>query len=270
MMKNILNSFYKISILILNDINLISLMYRYYKWSALADTITSILDFVWWILLLDNGSLTAEKIGPLAIGYFIWFYAYLFIWDTTYFISESSQTGVLEQLFLNPNPFYSKLIIRYIANIPFWTLQNLLILLTLVAITGAYIPFNLASLLVFIITIFGIVGFSLIIAGVGIIFKKTQSFAYLITNILLFLNGSILPIENMPFWLRQISRSLPSTQGIIVIRELIFNNKTLLDCLYDTSLIFLIFNSFIYLALGLIVFMLCQKWVQNKGIIGHY
>jgi len=269
-MKKIFNYIYQFLMLIFNDMHLMKTMYKYYKWSTLADTFTSILDFLWWMLLIDNGSIVPEKIAPLTIGYFVWFYAYMFIWDTTYFISESSQTGVLEQLFLTPNPFYLKLIIRYIASMPFWTLQNILILLTLMLISGAYIPFNFASLIAFIITIIGIIGFSLIVAGFGIIFKKTQSFAYLITSALLFLNGSILPIENMPNWLQFISKTLPTTQGIIVIRDLIFNKCTLLTCIANYSLIILIANSLVYFILGFIVFVICQRWVQTKGIIGHY
>lgn len=247
-----------------------ALMYKYYKWSSLVTTCMTIADFIWWALLIDNGSFLPEKIAPLAVGYVIWAYASSFIQEANNFITETSQTGILEQIYLCPSPFYLKLISRFIAGMIYWTFENMLILGTIMLFCSITIPLKWAALFVFLCTLFGIIGFALIMAGMGLIFKKSQSFSYMMMNILLFLNGSILPLEKMPYWLQLISNTLPTTQGIYVIRNIIFHNYSLLQTIQDGSFVLLIFNSIIYFMAGWLIFSLCQKYAQNKGIIGHY
>ena len=41
-----------------------------------------------------------------------------------------------------------------------------------------------------------------------LVFKQFESFANLMQNALVFLNGSVLPIDRMPGWLSVISRTL--------------------------------------------------------------
>ena len=119
-------------------------------------------------------------------------------------------------------------------------------------------------------TILGIDVFGLILAVMGLILKKSQPFAYLLNNLLLFFNGSILPLEKMPVWVQIASKTLPTTQGIAVLRNITFNHHTLANTIADGSLILLMLNSAFYLVAGCAVFMYCERWAQKNGILGHY
>ena len=145
-----------------------------------------------------------------------------------------------------------------------------LVVISLVNFCPVHIPFSIAGLIAFLITILGIAGFGLILAGMGLIFKKSQPFAYLLNNLLLFFNGSILPLEKMPVWVQIASKTLPTTQGIAVLRNITFNHHTLANTIADGSLILLMLNSAFYLVAGCAVFMYCERWAQKNGILGHY
>ncbi len=263
-------SLLQIPSLIYNEIYLMGIIYWHYKWSYLISSITTAGDFIWWMLLIDGGVLIPEKIAPAVVGYLVWVYASYIIYDTNSYIVDTSQTGVLEQVYLSPHPFACQLLSRFFAATVFCSLELTLVAATLILFAPVHIPFSVAGAVTFLITILGIAGFGLILAGIGLIFKKSQPFAYLLNNILLFFNGSILPLEKMPEWIQTASKTLPTTQGIAVLRAITFHNQTLIGALRDGSLVLLILNSAFYLALGYAVFRYCEKWARNNGILGHY
>lgn len=256
--------------IIFNEIYLMGIMYWHYKWSSLINALTTAGDFIWWMLLIDGGILIPEKIAPLVVGYVMWVYANYIIYDANYFIIDAGQTGVLEQVYLTPYPFCVKLMSRFFAAAVFCSIELTLVIASLFIFCPVYIPLNFAACIAFILTLIGIAGFALILAGMGLIFKKSQPFAYLLNNILLFFNGSILPLENMPKAIQLLSKTLPTTQGIAVLRNLTFNHQSLSSALADGSCILLLVNSLVYITLGTAVFIYCEKWAQKKGILGHY
>lgn len=256
--------------MIFNEIYLMSILYWHYKWSSLINALTTAGDFIWWMLLIDGGVLIPEKIAPLVVGYIMWVYANYLIYDANYFIIDAGQTGVLEQVYLTPYPFCIKLMSRFVAAAVFCSLELILVLASLLIFCPLSIPVNLAASLAFILTLLGIAGFALILAGIGLIFKKSQPFAYLLNNILLFFNGSILPLEKMPTAIQILGKTLPTTQGIAVMRAMIFQHQSLTSTLADGSFLILILNSALYMTLGVAVFVYCEKWAQRNGILGHY
>jgi ABC-2 type transport system permease protein len=58
--------------------------------------------------------------------------------------------------------------------------------------------------------------------------------------------------------------------GIIVIRSIALEGKTLAETWQDGSLIALIINSVVYLLIGLGVFIYCENIAKNRGSLGHY
>ncbi len=269
-MGTIISLFTHAPMVIFNEIYLMSIMYWHYKWSSLINAITTAGDFIWWMLLIDGGVLIPEKIAPLAVGYIMWVYANYMIYDANYFIIDAGQTGVLEQVYLSPYPFSAKLMSRFFAAAVFCSLELTLVVAALLIFCPVHIPLNIAAIVPFILTLLGIAGFALILAGIGLIFKKSQPFAYLLNNILLFFNGSILPLEKMPKAIQVLSKTLPTTQGIAVMRSMIFDKLSLMGSILDASLIILLLNSLLYMAIGLAVFIYCERWAQKNGILGHY
>lgn len=269
-MSTLLSLLTHVPMVIFNEIYLMGIMYWHYKWSLLINAVTTAGDFIFWMLLIDGGVLIPEKIAPLAVGYIMWVYANYIIYDANYFIIDAGQTGVLEQVYLTPYPFSVKLMSRFFAASVFCSIELSLVMISLLLFCPVRIPLSIGVFIPFVLTLLGIAGFALILAGIGLIFKKSQPFAYLLNNVLLFFNGSILPLEKMPAIIRFLSKTLPTTQGIAVMRAMIFDKQSLMSTILDGSCIILVLNSCLYMAIGLAVFIYCERWAQKNGILGHY
>lgn len=256
--------------LYINEVRLIAQMYNYYKWGNLVNVLMTAADFIWWMVLIEGGSLDAVKIAPLALGYIVWAFANYIIYDANNVISETSQTGVLEQMYISNSQIHTHLLIRCIAATLFCTLEQAVIIAAVFLFFPLVIPMSFSLILVFAITIAGIFGFSFIVGGIGLIFKRSQPFCYMINNILLFLNGAILPLNKMPYMLQMLSKTLPTTQGIELMRSIAFNNQNLIDILLNGSLLTLLCNSCIYSIIGWLTLTYCERYAQKKGIIGQY
>lgn len=267
---NVVVSLQSFGRLCLNEIKLIAHMYSYYKWGNIVNVLMTAADFIWWMVLIEGGSLDADKIAPLALGYVVWAFANYIIYDANNVISEASQTGVLEQMYISNSQIHKHLLVRCIAATAFCSLEQLAILCSVFLFFPLAIPLSFPLILVFAITIAGIFGFSFIVGGIGLIFKRSQPFCYMINNILLFLNGAILPLEKMPYLLQVISKTLPTTQGIELMRAIAFENHTLSHILFNGSLLILIGNSCIYGIIGWVTLTYCERYAQTKGIIGQY
>jgi len=77
-------------------------------------------------------------------------------------------------------------------------------------------------------------------------------------------------VEEMPAWLATISRTLPSTQGIVVLRRVVLDGQSLAAVWRDGSLVWLIVHSAIYLAVGWLFFSVCEQIAKKQGSLGQY
>jgi ABC-2 type transport system permease protein len=132
------------------------------------------------------------------------------------------------------------------------------------------VPLRWEGLPVLALTLLGVSGFGFVVAGGMLVFKRFEASANLIQNTLLFLNGSIVPVTAMPDWLAAIARTLPSTQGIIVLRKVVLDGQSLASAWQGGSLMWLVVHSAIYLAIGWLVFAYCKRVAKEQGSLGQY
>jgi ABC-2 type transport system permease protein len=92
----------------------------------------------------------------------------------------------------------------------------------------------------------------------------------LIQNALLFLTGSLLPVSRFPEWLATIARTLPITQGIDVLRNILLNGQSLSSAWSNGSLVWLVIHSCLYLIVGWIIFKWCESIARKQGSLSHY
>jgi ABC-2 type transport system permease protein len=86
----------------------------------------------------------------------------------------------------------------------------------------------------------------------------------------MFLNGSILPVENLPGWLEPVARVMPGTQGIIVLRCVTLEGLSLADTWTDGSLRWLVLHSVLFFAAGWAVYWVGERYARRRGTLGQY
>jgi ABC-2 type transport system permease protein len=87
---------------------------------------------------------------------------------------------------------------------------------------------------------------------------------------LVFLNGALLPVELFPPWLAFIARLLPTTQGIIVLRQVGLEGMSLAETWQAGTLVWLIVHSAVFFTLGWFIFKWCEKIARQRGLLGQY
>ena len=226
--------------------------------------------FVGLIFFLSGGNPSPEKIASALLGYLIWMYATTAVSDLSYGLRGEISAGTLEQLEMSPAPVGLLLMGRVIATLLIATVQVFLMGSAMYLLLNVRIPLRLEALPALLITLVGVFGFGFIIAGAVLLFKQIEAFSNLLNNALAFLNGSFLPVSAMPIWMAVIAKTLPSTLGIIVIREIILEGKSLAATWNEGSLVELTINSIAYFGVGWVVFAVCERIAKNWGSLGQY
>ena len=113
----------------------------------------------------------------------------------------------------------------------------------LVLLLGISLPITWTALPVFLLTMGGLYGFAFILGGATLVFKQVEALANLMQNALLFLNGALLPVDRLPGWMEAFAKTLPTTQGIIVLRQVLLDGQTLGQVWQEGSLVGLVINS---------------------------
>lgn len=116
----------------------------------------------------------------------------------------------------------------------------------------------------------GLFGFTLMLSGFGLVFKQIEALADLLQNALLFLTGALLPISHFPAWLAIIAQTLPTTQGIIVLRSVMLDGRSLAAVWADGSLLLLLVHSTLYVVVGWLIFKWCERTAKRQATLSQY
>jgi len=241
-----------------------------YRANALASILTIGFVFIGIGFLMGGGQFEFGGMGFMFLGYINWFFALGAISDLSYGIRSEMNAGTLEQISMSPAPIIVILLGRATASLLWNTLILTIQSIGLVLLLNIRFPMRWEGVVILLCTLIGTYGFGFILAGATLIFKQFESFSNLLQNALLFLNGTLLPTAVMPGWLAAVALTLPTTQGIIVLRRVVLDDVSLLSAWQDGSLMWLVVHSSLYFILGWIIFSYCETIAKRHGSLGQY
>ncbi len=185
-------------------------------------------------------------------------------------LTEEAQTGTLEQVYMTTVNTGVIAIGRSLATVVVSSFMLLLMITALTLIFGIIITLRLEGLPVLALIIFGLFGLGFMIGGATLVFKQVHQLANFAENILLWLSGTLLPVALFPDWLETLSKFLPATQGIIVLRKVVLEDSSLSTAWANGSLPLLIANSATYFIVGWFVFKWSERISKGRGVMGQY
>ena len=206
-----------------------------------------------------------------AVGFILWLFALNSVGHFSNAIRDESHIGVMEQIALSPSGLIVDLWGRAIGKtlVDFVTIGLVLISIMVTAdISLSFPPFSVG--IIFILTLLGLSGLAFFFGGLTLIYKRLGNVTIVVRFAFLILTGAITPIENFPFWLQIISKTLPMTQGLKILRLFMIENKSFAYILESGDLLILIVNSAFYIITGLISFKFFEKIARNRGLLGVY
>lgn len=220
--------------------------------------------------IVGDGRFESARLAPALLGYLLWAYARIVIFSVSADLVGEAQAGTLEQMYMSPVPAALLLLGRVTALLVSTTIMIGLVGAVLVGLLGIHLPLRWEGLPVLGLTLAGLFGFGLLLGGATLVFKQVAALADLVQNAILFLNGSLVAVERFPGWLEALARTLPTTQGIGVLRNVVLNGQSLPAAWADSSLVWLAVNSAAYLVGGWLVYRWCERIARRQGSLGQY
>lgn len=256
-------------LVIINEIRKGLLVTWHYKFNVISEFITLGIYFLGTALLMNYGNTNLEEFGPSLIGYIVWVYS-SYILKVSLILTLEGRSGTLEQMYMSPVHPALIFIGASISTIVSSSLMIAAMTIIISLVCSIYIPFHLTVFPILAIILIGLIGFGLCIAGMALLYKNVGGLIDLIDNLLFYLSGSMLPIEQLPAWIQKIAHTLPTAEGIIVLRDVIFDAQTIPELIQNGKLLFLIVNSTLYFLGGLLLFIYCERIAKNRGSLGQY
>jgi len=252
-----------------NEIRKGLLVSWHYKFNLLNEFITLGVNFVGTALLMNYGKTDLHTYGPALLGYIVWVYAY-YVLNVGYTLTLEGRSGTLEQLYMSPVHPAVIFIGTTLATLTSSTIMIIIMSFALMIICNITVPFSLVMIPLIAITLVGLIGFGLGIAGAALLYKNVAGFVDLISTLLFYLNGSMLQIDHLPSWAQLVAKTLPTTQGIIVLRGAVFDKIPIQQLWHVGSLYWLIINSALYFLGGLCLFLYAERLARQHGKLGLY
>ena len=241
-----------------------------FKFNVVSEVLGLFMVFLGINFFVGNGAFNSEDLAFTLVGFCIWTYSIFAISNMSFALREEQQQGTIEQMFMGSTPFAALLFGRTLSNF-MWT--TAVILLGGGTITLGFsldLDLNWRLVPVLGLTMLGLYGLGFVVAGLTILFKNILSFANLIQNVLLFLNGAIVPVTVFPAWMTTVTRALPSTLSIEVARLVTLNNLTLAAVWANGLLPLLVLHSLIWFILGLSLYLVAERIARRKGLLGQF
>jgi len=113
--------------------------------------------------------------------------------------------------------------------------------------------------------IFSLFGFGLLFAGITLMIKQSGALINLIQPIIFLLSGMFFPVSALPEPVRTIGLSLPITQGLMALQDVVLRGATLTDVGFQ---IFYLFASGV--VLGLFGYYVLRRLMQKARKLGLY
>jgi ABC-type Na+ efflux pump permease subunit len=192
----------------------------------------------------------------------------------SFILQEERELGTLEQIFLTRTSLTKMLFGRAISTFVFEAISGVGLILVIFYVLSILINVPLDSLLllqisypallfVILLTMLGIYGFSFLLAGFALIFKRIGAFTITFNYLFLFFTGITVSEKKLPYLFDLFSKFLPITWGCINLKNIILKDMSFQDTMESSSMVWLLLNTVVYVIVGIFVVILLigrERW----------
>lgn len=243
------------------------IMFRRYAFDTLSGIITIYLFFLLIFYgaraLLGGQQGYGDTLSGIVVGFFIWILAIFTYSELSFDLVREATEGTLEQLSMSPMGLTRVLVARFVAGLGLQLALLATLLVLMMASTGRWLHLDVVSLVpLVVLTMTGVLGVGFVMGGLAIVFKRIQSSL----QILQFLFPVLLvaPLERFPA-----VKYLPLSWGNRLISSVMVDGTSIFS-IAPSDLGFLVLNSAVWMAIGVIVFRRFERIARQRGLLAHY
>lgn len=206
----------------------------------------------------------------LFLGFVIFTFVYLQSVKTFWRLLGEIQTGTLEQNYLSPIPAWVNIAVgRVLAAV----VETAIVVGALYAVTSLAVDLQLTwradALVPLAFAVIGGAGYSLVIAGLTLAWKRVELLQELLLVLIMFVSGAILPLSGMPGWVTGVAKLVFVTHPVEALRTTMLHDQPIQA--WDTGgWAWLTGTTVAWLALGVLAFGLGNRYAKRHGSLTRY
>lgn len=215
-------------------------------------------------------TMDAARASWLFLGLAVYIFVYLQIQKMFWRLLAEIQTGTIEQTYLSPLSSWVHTVAgRAISTIAEAAIVVSVMYAVTVLVVDLEFTWRLDVLIPMVFLLAGAVGFSLVIAGLTLVFKRIEMFNDLVLLFLMFLSGVVIASDQLPSFLEKINPFLFLTHSVQGVRVIMLEDRGL-SMWGIGGFIPLLATTGAWLAVGLAIFRLCENAAKRRGSLGRY
>lgn len=216
-------------------------------------------------------SLDSETTSVMIIWFVPFVFFYMQVVKMFWRLLGEIQAGTIEQIYLSPLPSW---LVAAAGRVVAALLETLVVAAGTYGIVSAFVPvridWDVAALLPGVMVMLAAIGFSLIIAGATLVWKRIQLVNETVLMLVMLSSASALPLITVPGWWAAASHAFPLTDAVGSLHTALFTDQSITAPWGIGGLVPLVVTSLAYLLAGVLAFSLGERVAKRRGTLGRY
>jgi ABC-2 type transport system permease protein len=216
-------------------------------------------------------SLSSVRTSDLVLWFVPFTYFYMQVVKLFWRLLGEVQSGTLEQAYLSPLPPW---LVVAGGRVAAALAESALVAAALYGIVSAFVPlryhWTAAALVPAVLLVLTVIGFSLVIAGLTIRFKRIQMLNETGMTAVMIFSASAIPLLHLPAWMDAAGRYFPATNAIASLYGVMLGHRGVATLWGAGGLAWVLAAAGAYLAAGILAFALLERAARRRGTLSSY
>lgn len=181
------------------------------------------------------------------------------------------QSGTLEQVYMSPLPSW---LVAAAGRVVAALIETLIVMALLFGIVSAFVTLHYhwtaAALLPMALLIVTAIGYSLVIGGMTLVWKRIQMLQEGFFMMVMVFAFAALPLLAVPGWFSNLGRFFPATGAVASLYGAMIAHQGVTGLWGTGGLVWLLVTASAYLAAGILTFRLGERTARTRGTLGAY
>lgn len=213
-------------------------------------------------------SLSSGRTSVLVVWFIPFIFFYMQVVKLFWRLLAEIQTGTIEQVYLSPLPSW---LVAVAGRVVAALVETILVAAATYGIVSAFVPLHFhwtPALVPAVLLILTVIGFSLIIAGMTIRWKRVQLLIETAMIAVMIFSASAVRLLRVPGWMTSVGRYFPATNTIASLDGVMLGHHGVTAPWGTGGLVWVAVTAAAYLAAGLAVFRLLERITRARGTLG--
>jgi ABC-2 type transport system permease protein len=216
-------------------------------------------------------ALNSQRVSVLTVAFIPFFLFYMQSVKLFWRLLGEIQTGTIEQVYLSPLPSW---LVAAAGRVVAALIETLLLAGILYGVISGFVTLHFhwtfAALLPAVSLIISGTGYSLVIGGMTLLWKRIQLLQEGVLMLVMVFAFAALPVFTVPGWFAGIGRVLPLTSPVTSLYGVTLGHRGVTGLWGTGGLVELLVTAAAYLLAGILTFRVLERITRKRGTLGAY